>query len=865
MRAALAVTVFVLLALAARLWWPGGEPAAAPPGGDAPAGANEAREDAAAGAMPPVVSVERPAAAAGNPVHEPARDQVAVEPGNVRVVAFDSGAPIEDASVFYPSPTFDWSALTPEQTDELAELRRTDEAAWFRRVSGELRTRADGTCTVPVGERGVSLVARAEELYGTGYLRADATEPLLLRLRVDSVLRVRVVTAGGAPAAGVKVLSVRGAGGGTGAQRMVLGTTDADGRLEYPHSQILAGDAAACRLRLAATAAGSSGASVEVDAVAPPDEVLLHLPPVGVVLVRVLGIDGEPLDPALLAADDSVRLTAHDDEQVNASGLGGSDTLRAAIGRDGTAEFPHVPLDKFVHVQLGHFGMELRAAGPTAAMPRVELTLREGENDVILTGTLTTPQGEPFASRAFTVSYRNGGGFGSRGGSTDAGGGFRCNLGGNAVDGRCTLQFRAGSSLRPGEESVELEERELVRGRNDLGSVQLMPEQTLLAGRLACEAGVTVTRVHLELHRQQDGRWSQDWNLQPEWSDDGAFSFPGSATPGERMRLVVGSGSYLPVEPIDCKVGDTGLEIPLRAAGSVNATFLVDDDVPPQLLTLFCRRTDAEPDAGAQMFERMQSRMLGEAQDGRFSKQWTGLVPGTYRLSVHCQGSAAAIAELPGLEVTAGECEDPRLDEVDLRGLVRVLEIRATAADGSPIVDGDSFVVVRGGGLQSPGYHLGRGVARIAISAPVDLIVFAAGHEAATVQAVTTSQAIPLRAAREARLQVELPLALPDGLRLELELRPKLELPSGTQVMLDTGRGMALDRLFIERLTLDEHGSGVVPVRFPGSYAISGRITGSRRIVRGFTPPEPDLPGDGVVTLQLDAKQLEAALDSRGR
>src|SRR5690606_6197826 len=172
----------------------------------------------------------------------------------------------------------------------------------------------------------------------------------------------------------------------------------------------------------------------------------------------------------------------------------------------------------------------------------------------ILTGTLTTPEGEPFASREFAVSYRTRGGFGSRGGSTDASGRFRCNIGGYAADRRCTLQFRAGSPLRPGEESIELEERELVRGRNDLGVVQLREQQTLLAGRLVPDRGVTVTQVHLQVHRQQDGRWSQDWSLQPKWSDDGAFSFPGAATRGEPLRLVVGGGPYLPVDPIDCKV-----------------------------------------------------------------------------------------------------------------------------------------------------------------------------------------------------------------------------------------------------------------------------------------------------------------------
>src|SRR5690606_41692601 len=84
----------------------------------------------------------------------------------------------------------------------------------------------------------------------------------------------------------------------------------------------------------------------------------------------------------------------------------------------------------------------------------------------ILTGTLTTPEGEPFASREFAVSYRTRGGFGSRGGSTDASGRFRCNIGGYAADRRCTLQFRAGSPLRPGEERSEEHTSELQSREN---------------------------------------------------------------------------------------------------------------------------------------------------------------------------------------------------------------------------------------------------------------------------------------------------------------------------------------------------------------------------------------------------------------
>ncbi|HEX5052452.1 MAG TPA: hypothetical protein VFZ65_11810 [Planctomycetota bacterium] len=76
---------------------------------------------------------------------------------------------------------------------------------------------------------------------------------------------------------------------------------------------------------------------------------------------------------------------------------------------------------------------------------------------------------------------------------------------------------------------------------------------------------------------------------------------------------------------------------------------------------------------------------------------------------------------------------------------------------------------------------------------------------------------------------------------------------------------MMLTDLFTETVGVDVHGRAVVRVRCPGTHSVSGRITGSRRMVRGFTPRELNLPGEGVIMLRLGAKELQAVLDDRGR
>jgi len=871
MRAVVAVAlVLVCVAAAALLWWPRGDglvvPSHAAGVGDVDAKVSAEAERGAQRASSADVDGEAGDAATPQRVRAAADEGVA--PGNVRVVRFDDGQPVAGARVLYLDPSFDWKAMRPADYADWQQLANTDTEAWFLRAGGEVRTRSDGTCDVPLGDTGTQVMARSGELFARGYAMVKDQATRELRLREDRDLRVRILTADGLPAARLRVQFTSHGEPAKSPRSFVFGRSDGDGRIVHRHCQEFAGDQEHLRGKLSAVVIGGESAPVDVDMLDPPDEVVLRLMPTGVVRVRLRDAAGEPLDAELLGKSARVLLDAYDseplrreDEVVHYSHGGDEGLVQAG----GVAEFATVPLDKFVVARLGHQFTSARGAGPTQRAPVVELVLQETANAVILTGELREAGGAPFAGREFQVVYRYGHGSGSGAGTTDELGRFRCNLGGY-VDGQlATMTFRSGRTRGAAELSIELPPRELRAGHNDLGEVVFADARVLLAGRFVCDEGVDARHLYLQVERKVDERWHQDWQLRPETRDDGTFELRGSVPDGEPLRLVVQKGAFLPVDPIDCEVGDTGITIPLRTAGTVVASLYFDDPKLAQKLTTQCRRDGGpEPDQHDRFLQLLSRQVGGVQQDGGLLMQWHGLEPGTYTLTVACAGVEEPLVEVPGLVVGSGPCEDPRLEAIDLRGRLRSIEIRATGPDGAPIVDRDAFVLVPGG-EEAVGYNLGNGVVELVTPTSVDLMVYAPGLSAVERRAVSASQTIALPAAPLATLQVELPQPLPDGVHLELRFTAVRDVPRRSRVTLDTGRDMPLEGLFVEAVRVGADGRASVPVRWPGEYRVHGEITGSRVHLSGFEPSTVRLPGDGVTTLKVSASSLERALEMRGR
>jgi hypothetical protein len=787
--------------------------------------------------------------------------------GEVQVVRHPGKEPIAEATVYYMPPDFDWSKMGRE----LQKLARTDNDAFQMRVSVALTTDGAGRCRVPLGRYGTGITAVKDALWGQAHIPKDTTGPTVLALRPDRTLRVLVVGAGGSPAPSVRVLGKRKEGD----QPMTWhldGSTDAAGRYEQRHIQQFAGKDEDAKIEFAAMIPGGEGPAVLVDVTAPPPEVVLHLPPGGTVTVHVRDAAGQPIDPAFLG-DPMVRLATYSERptspQAESDGLNGGRSGSVPLDERGVAVFGTVAFGRFVMAYLTFSLRSSVVSGPTAENPRVELTLTEGTDAVVLTGTLLDAEGRPLVSSAYQAicTYKNG--MGSQQCRTDGAGRFRVGMG-PARAGPVTLGFDTKVANTDNPLAVELPPRELAKGRNDLGEVRLLAHAILVQGKVTGHPAGDPPQVGLQIERQRDGRWQQEHNLRPDWEASGAFTIRSGMAKGTPIRLLVQTNEFLPVAPIECAAGDTGIEIKLNKGGSARATFLVDDLLPIERLTFRFRPTDPQQrDPRAEMMEPMYSFPgQNQAKDGRLQRDWQGLKPGRYRLQALCAGVAEPLVAIDGVEVADGPCADPRLVDIDLRGRVRAFEVRAIGSDGKPIVSREAFVVIRSQGDDWCGFHLASGVVKIAAPAAVDLIVVATGHRTAFVKGVSGPHTVTLEAASEARIALELPSPLPAGAELKLLLKPAIEIPRRARLQLDNGRGMGADSFFVEETVVDAAGKATVPVRYPGNYTVEATVSLGRRggsYIREFEPGTITLPAAGEVVVRMGQKGLDRALEGQRR
>ncbi|HEX6813079.1 MAG TPA: hypothetical protein VF384_15755 [Planctomycetota bacterium] len=814
---------------------------------------------------------------AGTAVESDVNHREAVAPqfagptGEVQVVRFDTRTPIEKATVYSWPPDFEW--WNPEARPP--GLSGKDYDALRQRMSLAFTTDGEGRCRVPLGKFGAQVTAVKDELWGQGHVPKDAAAPVVLALRADHTLRVLVVDAGGRPARGVMVRAIRS---GDRPMNLGLGVTDAAGRLEHRHVQQLASEDPTAKIELAAEMTGGESAPVLVDVTAPPPEVVLQLPPCGTVTVHVRDADGKPIDATFLG-EPSVHLTTFDErpgnENAEREALNRLNRAYGGVGIDerGDAVFDRVALDRFVIASAGSTLRSAVVAGPTLENPHVEVTVSEGADDVVLTGTLLDAQGMPYATSPFmaTCTYR---GMRAQRGLTNASGRFRIAVTGLPAGQPIAVSFDTKVANKDAPQACELPPRLLTKGRNDLGEVRLAPLSILVEGRVVRADGGEPVQVPILIERKRDGRWQQEYP-QAEWGKAGAFTMRSGIAKGTPIRLLVMASGFLPVAPIECAAGDTGIELALQKGGSARATFLVDDTVPLERLTLRFRPTDSpqqvsRPDGIAGLMELMRNHPTApQAKDGRVQQDWQGLKPGRYRLQALCTGVAEPIATIDAVEIAEGPCADPRLVDIDLRGRIRVFEIRATTSDGTAVASRDAFVVIRSSGDDWSGFHLGAGVVKIGAPSVVDLVVVAKGHKTAFVNGVSDARTIALEVAAETHVALVLPSPLPEGAALRLRLRPALELPRSARLQLDTGRpGLSVADFFAEEAIVDAAGKATVPVRCPGLHTVEATLSFGPRggaYIRDFDPPTITLPASGEVAVRVGQKGLDQALETARR
>lgn len=640
----------------------------------------------------------------------------------VRVLEHGTRAPLANAEILvFDEPALHFAKLLRRGTIDATRAQRSAISA------------ADGRATIAVESAACVLFAR----HGTrsGFLNVrPPTAALELIVAPDSAVRVHVTDLAGAPLSNVPVTLRRR----QGRFRSDYGafTSDARGEVELPHARMLVAtgrsDArwSAVVRGVFEQPVGASIAESELDG----RVVELRVPPFGACVVEVRDardqLDTASFDVALDVVRDETR-----GPEV-AAALSSDGVLLDDIV-DGRARFALVELGRALEVRAvaraSSGSVQVRGMGPMKAGESVTLVVRPAESACVLRGRVSTSLGAPVFGRSLHLQVRRTERASEPELSIDS------TLGPSA---EFRVSFPAPAESAPRELVVSADDpRRMVRfvararlpdalppGEYDLGQMQLEDAPLVATGVVLDDDGTPLrdVSVHLELPRNF-GEGEQWWAAgAPHAATDthGYFELRSSRVP-ERFRVSSTATRQAFHSPVfDAPVRDLVLRAP--ANGALAGRILVDQALRDVALRIHLE--PSEPSMGEPQVQALDLR----TQDGAF--ELAGLTTGSYEFELRCDDAPDSVtcATLEGLAVLAKRVNrDVRLDPLDLRGLLRRVEIRAVSESGEALAEcwvrervrwSDGRVEV------SPTHELGGPRQVLCGAAGVDVRIGAAGH-----------------------------------------------------------------------------------------------------------------------------------------
>src|SRR5262249_40475563 len=171
----------------------------------------------------------------------------------------------------------------------------------------------------------------------------------------------------------------------------------------------------------------------------------------------------------------------------------------------------------------------------------------------------------------------------------------------------------------------------------------------------------------------------------------GRFEVRGELPPGELVLRVTHREHAAPPR-LPFERGQPDLRVTLTRGGSMDIAVLVDEGVTQRELRLFLPTV-----AGAGEAKQAPAQARRPEASGRLAAVWRGLAAGTYDLVARTVLDAAVVKTVPGIAIAPGKaCDDPRVVELDLRGLLRRIEITAVDGDGEAIKKPGTVAVTGG-------------------------------------------------------------------------------------------------------------------------------------------------------------------------
>jgi hypothetical protein len=315
--------------------------------------------------------------------------------------------------------------------------------------------------------------------------------------------------------------------------------------------------------------------------------------------------------------------------------------------------------------------------------------------------------------------------------------------------------------------------------------MQMNDEKQFCSGRFVCGDQPYTKRIEFWVTR-----WTTRENGQSEWDhvpgllfhrdDAGNFSMRGQAPPG-RYRMNLDQSATLPSEPIDFEPGATNLVVAVDPGHPLAATVLVPEGAPWGALA--ARLVPAVPATAAAAAPKggngdrswLQAAPDGNAASPRWHLQWPTMPAGSYALEVMVAASGAPIVRIDDVRVPAPAGGDPRLEDIDLRAVLRVVHARLLDSSGQLLPQASGFATAANAERERERWSVTFWDAEFTLLVPrtaTDLLFVESEHRPTRVQC----DADQLEVRLEGWSTIELAFAnmpkLPDGLHVLASLRP---------------------------------------------------------------------------------------------
>jgi len=234
------------------------------------------------------------------------------------------------------------------------------------------------------------------------------------------------------------------------------------------------------------------------------------------------------------------------------------------------------------------------------------------------------------------------------------------------------------------------------------------------------------------------------------------------------LHLIAGASKpgYLDAKPVPFDRGAQGIELVLERGGVIAGTVLVDPGIPVESVRLHLESSTESRD-------RLASRGTGDAseddepgvrtpaKDGAFA--FEGVPAKDARLVVTIVDDASPLLEIRAIQVReVGEPTDPRIDPVDLRGMLELVTIEVQDDQGKSCSNAMVVLGDPSGAREARGKLTQEGRATfVCASGPHDVEVELAGWRRAHLASVHGNQVVQLKRGFPVRVVLGRGAALP--------------------------------------------------------------------------------------------------------